>query len=85
MSALLGALVAMIVGFGGPAGFLNLPVTEPYGGCDEAHLYPSTKGAAECGWTRMPHSRQRVGHAPCWWLVGDTTYVSCRDGFETTS
>lgn len=26
MSTLVGGLVAMIVGFGGPAGFLNLPV-----------------------------------------------------------
>jgi len=92
MNTLLTALVAMVVGFGGPAGYLNLPVTapaahhaEPYGGCKEAADYPGTKGARDCGWTRMPRSQQRVGHKACWWLVGPTTYVSCRDGYRTTS
>lgn len=84
MSGLLGLLVATVVGFGGPAGYLNLPV-EPYGGCDEAYLYPDSQGARDCGWTPMPHSQQRVGHKACSWLVGPTTYVSCPDGYRTTS
>lgn len=25
------------------------------------------------------------GHRDCWALVGDTSYITCRDGFETTS
>ena len=49
---MIGALVALIVGFGGAAGFLNLPADpgwqEPYGGCKEAYLYPDSVGAAEC-------------------------------------
>jgi hypothetical protein len=87
VSGLLGLLLATVVGFGGPAGYLNLPVhvPEPYGGCKEAADYPGTQGAADCGWTRMPRSQQRVGHEACWWLVGLTTYVSCPDGYRTTS
>ncbi|MGW1558335.1 hypothetical protein ACWCQ1_17700 [Streptomyces sp. NPDC002144] len=25
------------------------------------------------------------GHADCWALIGDTSYVTCRDGYKTTS
>ncbi|MGV9312611.1 hypothetical protein ACWDR0_10490 [Streptomyces sp. NPDC003691] len=25
------------------------------------------------------------GHHDCWALVGDTTHITCRDGFKTTS
>ena len=58
---------------------------EPYGGCKEAVDYPGTQGARDCGWTPMPGSQLRLGHAGCWWLVGPTTYVSCPDGYRTTS
>lgn len=87
MSGLLGLLLATVVGFGGPAGFLNLPVhVPPYGGCKEAVNYPGTPGARDCGWVRMPHPAEKeIGHSPCWMLVGDTTLVSCRDGHMEVS
>jgi hypothetical protein len=25
------------------------------------------------------------GHPDCWALIGDTSYVTCRDGYKTTS
>ncbi|MGW0705110.1 hypothetical protein ACWD4G_03885 [Streptomyces sp. NPDC002643] len=25
------------------------------------------------------------GHRDCWALIGDTSYVTCRDGYKTTS
>jgi len=86
----LGASLGTLVGFALAAGLIQpvQPVAthrEPYGGCKEAIDYPGTQGSRECGWKRMPHSQKRVGHRACWWLVGDTTYVSCPDGFQTTS
>lgn len=85
---LLGGALGALAGFSLAAGLIHpapVAASEPYGGCKEAIDYPGTKGARECGWKRMPHSQQRVGHKRCWWLVGSTTYVSCRDGFQTTS
>ncbi|MFJ3974865.1 hypothetical protein [Streptomyces sp. NPDC090021] len=25
------------------------------------------------------------GHRDCWALIGDTSYITCRDGYKTTS
>lgn len=66
---------------------------EPYGGCDEAYLYPKSSGAAWCrahGYdghdvpTWLPF-RDVEGHHGCEIRVGKTSLVRCEDGFMATS
>lgn len=68
---------------------------EPYGGCDEAYLYPKSVGARWCrhhgfnaegsysdGWVPFMDVE---GHKGCEIKVGPTAYVRCEDGFKASS
>lgn len=66
--------------------------TEPYGGCDEAWMAPTSPGGVECGWrlttkrearTFRRHFNQVNIHEPwrrCSVRVGSTTLISCPSG-----
>lgn len=59
--ALLAAAATLAIGVGGfPAQSMphpdappRAPMQEPYGGCDEAYLFPDSEGARLCGWEQV--------------------------------